>query len=345
MDLQRIAFFDTKPYDLPWFQKLGVHYDIQYFEQKLDCDTAALAEGCSGVIAFVNDTIDAAVIDKLHGFGVQVLALRCCGFNNVDVRAAEGKLTLLRVPAYSPHAIAEHAMGMLLTLNRKLHRAYLRTREFNFSLEGLTGTDLHGKTAGIIGTGKIGQAFISICQGFGMEVLAYDPFPVKDADFSYVTLDDLYTQSDVISLHCPLTKETEQMIGQAALAKMKTGVFLINTSRGELIDSKALLEALKDGKVQGAGLDVYEEESDLFFEDHSGKVMQDDILSLLIAQPNVLVTSHQAYLTEEALRSIAEITLQNLDDFFGGRTLSNRICYNFRENAVCTKCSTAPPEA
>ncbi len=324
--MQRIAFFDAKPYDLPWFQKLGGHYDIQYFEQKLDCETAALAAGCSGVIAFVNDTIDAAVIDKLQGLGVQVLALRCCGFNNVDVRAAEGKLALLRVPAYSPYAIAEHAMGMLLMLNRKLHRAYLRTREFNFSLEGLMGMDLHGKTAGIIGTGKIGRAFISICQGFGMDVLAYDPFPIKDAGFPYVTLDDLYTQSDVISLHCPLTKDTEQMIGQAALAKMKTGVFLINTSRGELIDSKALLEALKDGKVQGAGLDVYEEESDLFFEDHSGKVMQDDILSLLIAQPNVLVTSHQAYLTEEALRSIAEITLQNLDDFFAGRELKNRIC-------------------
>lgn len=336
--MQKIAFFDVKPYDMPWFKRLGGHYDIRYFENKLCRDTASLASGCSGVIAFVNDTIDAAVIDALWRMGVRVLALRCCGFNNVDVRAAEGKLTILRVPAYSPHAIAEHAMGMLLTLNRKLHRAYLRTREFNFSLEGLTGMDLHGKTAGIIGTGRIGRAFISICRGFGMKILAYDPFPAKDADFPYVTLGELYAQSDVISLHCPLTKDTEQMIGQEALDKMKTGVFLLNTSRGELIDSRALLDALKDGKVQGAGLDVYEEESDLFFEDHSGKVMQDDILSLLIAQPNVLVTSHQAYLTEEALRGIAEITLQNLDDFFAGQALSNRICYNFRKNEACTRC-------
>lgn len=323
--MEKIAFFDAKPYDMPWFKRLGTRYNITYYENKLCRDTAPLAAGCSGVIAFVNDTVDSRVIDLLYQEGVRVLALRCCGFNQVDVRAAEGKLTILRVPAYSPHAVAEHAMGMLLMLNRRLHRAYLRTREFNFSLDGLTGMDLHGKTAGVIGTGKIGQAFISICRGFGMQVLAYDPYPVKNADFPYVSLDELYGQSDVISLHCPLTKESRHMIHAGSLEKMKSGVYLLNTSRGELIDSRALLDALKSGKVKGAGLDVYEEESDLFFEDHSEKVIQDDTLSLLVSQPNVLITSHQAYLTEEALRNIAEVTISNLDAFYGGRKLVNQV--------------------
>lgn len=323
--MEKIAFFDAKPYDLTWFQKLGGNYDITYFENKLCRETAPLAAGCSGVIAFVNDTVDADTIGVLHKLGVQVLALRCCGFNQVDIRAAEGKLTVLRVPAYSPHAIAEHAMGMLLMLNRRLHRAYLRTREFNFSLDGLTGMDLHGKTAGVIGTGRIGQAFISICKGFGMEVLAYDPYPIKNADFPYTALKELYSRSDVISLHCPLTKDSRHMICAESLSQMKDGVYLLNTSRGELIDSRDLLDALKSGKVRGAGLDVYEEESELFFEDHSETVIQDDTLSLLVSQPNVLVTSHQAYLTQEALKSIAEITIANLDAFYGGKPLKNRV--------------------
>lgn len=322
--MKKIAFFDTKPYDRTWFDILAKHYEIAYFEEKLNRHTATLTDGFDAVCAFVNDRVDAAAIDRMHRCGVQLLALRCAGFSNVDMQAAAGKLRVVRVPAYSPHAVAEHTMGLLLTLNRRLHRAYIRTRDFNFSIVGLTGIDLYKKTVGIIGTGRIGRAFAEICRGFGMRVLAYDKYPVPD--FEYVSLDTLLRESDVISLHCPLSEESYHMLDREAFEKMKKGVFLLNTSRGALIDSEALLDALNNGTLRGAGLDVYEEEVKFFFEDHSDTAVQDDTLALLISRPNVILTAHQAFLTEEALYNIAEVTVQNLDDFFAGKPLKNEVC-------------------
>ncbi len=326
--MKKIAFFDTKAYDKYWFDKINAgRYDIHYFENKLTADTASLAKGCDGVCAFVNDTIDRQAVETLVSEGVKVLAMRCAGYSNVDFKAAYGKLHVVRVPAYSPYAVAEHAFGLLLTVNRKLHRAYNRTRDFNFSIVGLTGIDLRGKTIGIIGTGKIGEAMIDIAKGFGMRVVAYDLYPKKDADFEYLPLDELLKQSDVISLHCPLSDSTYHILDRAAFQKMKDGVFIINTSRGALVETEALLEALNAKKVRGAGLDVYEEEGDLFFEDYSGEIIQDDLLALLVSRPNVVLTAHQAFLTEEALSNIAETTLGNLDDFFAGKPLKNEVCY------------------
>lgn len=318
--MEKIAFFDTKPYDKETFDKHNKKYDIHYFEDKLGRETAQLAKGCSAVCAFVNDTIDNTVIDLLIENGVKVLAMRCAGYNNIDLRAAEGRLPILRVPAYSPYAVAEHAMALILLLNRKIHKSYLRTRDFNFSINGLTGFDLHGKTAGVIGTGKIGQVFIDICLGFGMNVLAYDLYPneelARKKGIHYVEKDELFAQSDIISLHCPLTKETRYIIDDASLQLMKKNVCIINTSRGKLIDSGALLKALREKRIGSAGLDVYEEETDIFYEDRSGDIIDDDTLSLLVGMPNVIITSHQAFLTEEALNAIAEVTLGNLDAFF-----------------------------
>jgi len=261
----------------------------------------------------------------LYELGVTVVALRCAGFNNVDMKHAFGKIHVLRVPAYSPYAVAEFAMGLLLTLNRKIHKAYNRTREYNFNINGLSGMDLYGKTAGVIGTGKIGKIFISICKGFGMKVLAYDLYPDKNADYEYVDLDTLFRGSDIISLHCPLTEQTKYIIDEEAISKMKNHTILVNTSRGGLCESQALFNALKEKRIGGAALDVYEEEAEWFFEDHSEKGIQDDTLALLTAMPNVLVTSHQAFLTEEALKNIAEVTLQNIEDYFAGRKLENEI--------------------
>ncbi len=318
----KIAFFDTKPYDRPSFDRYAAEYgiEIKYFETKLNGDTAELAHGFDGVCVFVNDTVDAEVIDKLCELGVKVVALRCAGFNNVDIRHARGKITVVRVPAYSPYAVAEHAMALLLTSIRRIHKAYIRSRDFNFSLSGLTGFDLHGKTVGIIGTGKIGRVFIDICRGFGMKVLAYDKFPVPDLDngdtVRYVGLDELLSGSDIISLHCPLTEETYHMISEDAIAKCKKGVVIINTSRGALVDAEALLAGIKSRKVGAACLDVYEEESELFFEDNSGHILEDDTLARLISMPNVIVTSHQAFLTEDALENIAETTVANIVSFF-----------------------------
>lgn len=335
--MKKIAFFDTKPYDKIWFTPLGEQhgYQFKYFEHKLNEDTAGLAAGYDGIIAFVNDTLDKNVIETLYQNGITLAAMRCAGYNNVDFKAAYGKVHILRVPAYSPYAVAEHAMAMLLTINRKIHKAYNRTRDYNFTLNGLTGFDLHGKTAGVIGTGKIGRVFIDICKGFGMKVVAYDPYPVEGID--YVSLDELCQQSDIISLHCPLTESTHHIINPNTLAQMKKGTFLINTSRGALIDSEALVDALKSGQLGGAGLDVYEEESDFFYEDRSGKVMQDDILALLVAMPNVLVTSHQAFLTNEALENIAQTTIENLDAFFHDKPLLNEVCYHCLKNKSCDK--------
>ena len=329
----RIAFFDAKPYDKPAFEKYGEEYGVtfKYFEAKLNEDTVELAKGFDGVCAFVNDTVNAPVIDKLNEMGVTVLALRCAGFNNVDMKYAYGKLHLFRVPAYSPYAVAEHTMALLLTSVRRIHKAYIRSRDFNFSLSGLTGFDLYGKTVGVIGTGKIGRVFIDICRGFGMKVLAYDKFPAEGLDngdtIRYVDLEELFEKSDVISLHCPLTEETHHIIDVKTLEKCKKGVIVLNTSRGALVDAEALLAGIKNRKVGAACLDVYEEEADLFFEDKSGHILEDDTLARLISMPNVIVTSHQAFLTEEALFNIAETTVKNFVDFFEKKPCPNELCY------------------
>ena len=323
--MKKIAFFDTKKYDIESFDRNNSKFEIIYYEDKLNKKTAILANGCDAVCAFVNDDINKDVIDLLYSFGIKVLLLRCAGYNNVDIKYAYNKIHILRVPAYSPNAVAEHAMALLLCLNRKIHKAYLRTRDFNFNINGFTGFDLAGKRVGVIGTGKIGVEFISICKGFKMDVVAYDPYPNPNLDVKYVTLDELFNTSDVISLHCPLTSSAKHLINEEAIKKMKDNVVIINTSRGGLIDSKALLYALHDKKIKAAGLDVYEEEANLFFEDNSNEIIQDDVLALLISLPNVIITSHQGYLTEEALDNIASITLKNFDDYLNGLNLENEI--------------------
>ncbi|MBQ3490804.1 MAG: 2-hydroxyacid dehydrogenase [Clostridia bacterium] len=329
----KIAFFDTKPYDKQTFEKYVKDYgfDIKYFETKLNEDTADLANGFDAVCAFVNDTVNDKVIDKFYGMGIRVLALRCAGFNQVDMKHAYGKLHVLRVPAYSPYAVAEHAIALLLTSVRRIHKAYIRSKDFNFSLSGLTGFDLYGKTVGVIGTGKIGRVFMDICRGFGMKILAYDKFPdhmlEKDGSVRYVSMEDLLQNSDILSLHCPLTEETYHLIDEDALNLCKKGVILLNTSRGALVDAEALLNAIKSRKVGAACLDVYEEESEWFFEDNSGHIMEDDTLARLISMPNVIVTSHQAFLTEEALENIAQTTLENLRGFFETDQCENELCY------------------
>lgn len=336
----QVAFFDAKAYDLPSFERCGREHDIRFrfLETKLNEDTAELARGCDAVCVFVNDTVNAAVIEKLHQCGVRLIALRCAGYNNVDVRAAFGKIHVVHVPAYSPYAVAEHAIALLLTSVRRIHKAYNRTREFNFSLNGLTGFDFHGKTVGVIGTGKIGRIFIDICRGFGMKVIAYDRFPAPDSGIDYVTPDELFARSDVISLHCPLTDETRHMIDAAAIEKMKKGVVIVNTSRGGLIDTEALLEGIKARKIGAACLDVYEEEADVFFEDRSGHILNDDLLSRLISMPNVIVTSHQGFLTEEALDNIAETTVNNILSYFEKDGIcDNELCYRCGHIEQCRK--------
>ena len=329
--MERIAFFDTKPYDRIYFDKLNRDFELVYFESRLRPESVKLAEGCRAVCAFVNDDIGAATVRSLADIGVEMVAMRCAGYNNVALKEAAGKLRVVRVPAYSPYAVAEHAMGMILMLNRKLHKAYIRTRGFNFSLNGLIGFDLHGKTAGVIGTGKIGRSFIDICRGFGMEVIANDPFPAEGSGIDYVSREELFRRSDIISLHCPLTEDTRYIINEHALSLMKPDTLIVNTSRGKLIDSEALLNALNEKRIGGAALDVYEEETGLFFEDNSDRIVTDETLSLLVSRPNVLITSHQAFLTREALRSIAETTLQSLGDFFAGRELKYEIRWDKNE--------------
>lgn len=342
--MKKIAFFDTKPYDKEYFDRQNKNYEMVYFESKLNGHTAKLASDCDAVCAFVNDDIDKKAIDTLYQGGVRVLAMRCAGYSNIDRQAAYGKINVVRVPAYSPYAVAEHAMALLLTLNRKIHKAYIRTRDFNFSLVNLTGTDLHGKTVGVIGTGKIGKVFIDICRGFGMNVIAYDAFPDKSSDIEYVDLNTLLANSDVISLHCPLNDGTHHILDESAFLKMKKGVFVINTSRGGLVDSEALLNALNNETVRGAGLDVYEEEADLFFEDYSGTIVKDDTLSLLVSRPNVIITSHQAFLTEEALENIATTTFENLDEFFAGEVLTNEVCYHCKHGKEAKECRASKTE-
>ena len=329
----KIAFFDAKTYDIPAFEHFASQNGItfKYFETKLNEDTAMLARGFDGVCVFVNDTVNAKVIDILCSMGIKIIALRCAGFNNVDVKYALGKICVVRVPIYSPYAVAEHAIALLLTSVRRTHKAYIRSKDFNFSLVGLTGFDLYGKTVGVIGTGRIGKVFVDICKGFGMNVLAYDKYPsyeICDSKVKYVSLDELLENSDIISLHCPLTPETYHVIDAKAIEKCKKGFVLINTSRGALVDSDALLDGIKSRKVGAACLDVYEEESEVFFEDNSGHIMEDDTLARLITMPNVIVTSHQAFLTEEALSNIAEVTVENITEFFEIGKCKNDVCYD-----------------
>lgn len=313
------AFFDTKPYDREFFAKAagaeGVEF--RFHEFRLGVETAAAAQGAEAVCVFVNDKLDRPCLEALAALGVRHVALRCAGFNHADLAAAgELGLVVTRVPAYSPHAVAEHAVALLLTLNRKIHRAYNRVRELNFSLGGLVGFDLHGKTAGIVGTGKIGRVTAEIFRGFGCAVLAHDPFPDESwaaaRGVRYAGLDELLAGSDVVSLHLPLTPETHYLLNGDAFQRMKPGAFLVNTSRGKLVDTTALIEALKSGRLGGVALDVYEEEEGIFFEDLSGEVLQDDELARLLVFPNVLITAHQAFLTREALSEIARVTCENL---------------------------------
>lgn len=327
----KIAFFGAKPYDIASFDKVNekYNYDIRYYKEHLNPNNVVLTQDTDVVCIFVNDTADAAVIDAMVDNGVKLLALRCAGFNNVDLKAAKGKLPVVRVPAYSPYAVAEYSLALMLSLNRKIHRAYWRTRDGNFSLNGLMGFDMHGKTIGIIGTGKIARILIRLLKGFGMRILAYDLYPdmkfAGEEGISYVSLDELYRESDIISLHCPLTDQTKYMIDKDSIDKMKEGVMIINTGRGQLINTNDLIEGLKEKKIAAAGLDVYEEEGEYFYEDKSDKIIDDDVLARLLSFNNVIVTSHQAFFTKEALHNIAETTLQNIEDFRCHRPLVNEV--------------------
>lgn len=330
----RVVFFDSHQFEMDAFSKQNENYkfDITYLRTNLNQQTAELAKGYPCVCIFVNDSLDASSLKILANNGTQLIALRSAGYNHVDLKAAaEFGLKVVRVPEYSPYAVAEHAMALILTLNRKIHKAYNRVREGNFSLEGLVGFDLHQKCVGVIGTGKIGQAFIRILKGFGCQVLAFDKYPdhnlAKELNFSYVSLEDIFHHAKIISLHVPLTKETHHLIDATAIAAMHKGVMLINTSRGAIIDSKALITGLKSGQIGSAGLDVYEEEEQFFFHDLSNQVLNDDQLIRLMTFPNVVLTSHQAFLTEEALTNIAQTTLENIATFARGEDLINEVYF------------------
>ena len=335
----KILFYDTKQYDIDSFNRENesFNYKLKFLEFKLTIESVELAKGYDAVCVFVNDIVTEPIINRLHELGVNIVALRCAGYNNIDFNAAYNKVHIVRVPSYSPYAVAEHAVALIMTLNRKTHKAYNRTKESNFNIGGLMGFDLFGKTVGVIGTGKIGQIFINIVKGFGMKVLAYDKFPNKNLDVTYTDLDTIYSQSDIISLHCPLVKETDHIIDKESIDKMKTGVMIINTSRGGLIDAKDLINGLKTRKIGSAGLDVYEEEAEYFFEDFSDDMISDDVLARLISFPNVLVTSHQAFLTSEALRNIANTTLQNIKNFTTREAEFNEICYQCKNMGSCKK--------
>lgn len=338
-----IAFYDAKEYDMAAFDEVNkiFNYNMRYIDSNLDPVTAVRSEGCDAVCAFVNDKITAETITELIENGVKLIALRSAGYNNVDLESAYGRMHVVRVPAYSPEAVAEHAVALMLALNRKIHRSYFRTRDNNFSIKGLLGFNMHGKMAGIIGTGKIGRAVINILQGFGMNIIAYDPYPDKEyaeeKGIEYVKLENLFTRSDIISLHCPLNNSTVHIIDRDSIMKMKDNAMIINTGRGKLIDTNGLIEGLKLRKIGYAGLDVYEEESEYFFEDFSDSVVEDDVLERLLTFNNVLVTSHQGFFTAEALHNIAETTLQNIRDYFENDKLPNEICYKCGEEHPCTK--------
>ena len=324
----KIAFFDTKEYDKEVFNKYNEKYgyEITYFESKLNAETAVLANGYDVACIFVNDNATKETLEILENNGVKCLALRCAGFNNVDLEN-KGNIRVVRVPEYSPYSVAEHAVALLLNINRKIYKAYQRTKKYNFSLDGLLGFDIHGKTVGVIGTGKIGKVFIEIMKGFGAKVIAYDVYKDENASknlgFEYVELDELYKNSDIISLHCPLTKETEKIINKESIEKMKQGVILINCSRGKLINTDDLIQELEKGKIGGVGLDVYEDEEEYFLRDMSNEYKRDEDLSLLLSMPNVLITSHQAFFTEEAINKIASDTLENVT-----KVMNNEECKN-----------------
>jgi len=330
----KIAFFDTKPYDLDLYKEVNKKYDfdITFYRYHLTNDNVILNQGFDAIVIFVNDVVTAEMTHKLSEYGVKLIALRSSGFNNVDLKAAFEKIKIVRVPAYSPNAIAEHTVALMLVLNRKIHRAYYRTRDMNFSLNGLLGFDMYRKTAGIIGTGRIGKALAVILKGFGMEVLVNDKYPdekfAAETGVRYTNLDELFSRSDIISLNCPLTKETEYIINCDNISKMKDGVMIINTGRGKLIKTIDLIEGLKTSKVGSAGLDVYEEESEFFFEDLSDRILSDDILGRLISFNNVIITSHQGFFTREALNNIANTTMENINEFFSGKPLKNEVCMN-----------------
>lgn len=323
----KIAFYGTKPYDKKWFEPMGKDYgfEIRFIELPCNKDTIGLAKGYDAICIFVNDYVDADMIEELYQMKVRAILLRSAGFNHVDVKAAEDKIAVLRVPSYSPEAVAEFAMALLLTVNRHTHKAYNRTRDFNMSLNGLMGRDLNHKIAGVIGTGKIGQAMIHILNGFQMHVLAYDPYPNKSLDVEYVPLEELMRKADIISLHCPLTSDTRHIVNKESIALMKEGVCLINTSRGGLIDTDALIEGLLQKKLGGVGLDVYEEEEGIFYEDCSGEIITDDNLARLMTFPNVLITSHMGFFTEEAMQAIAIETLENAYALENGLPLINQV--------------------
>ena len=327
----KVAIYSTKNYDRKYFELVNVKYGFQleFFDFQLNERTAKMAEHCDVVCIFVNDDGSRNVLEKLAALGVKMVALRCAGFNNVDLKSAkELGLQVVRVPAYSPEAVAEHTVGLMMTLNRRIHRAYQRTREANFSLEGLIGFNMHGRTVGVIGTGKIGVAVMRILKGFGMRILAYDPFKnsvAEELGAQYVKLDELYAKSHVITLHCPATPENYHLLNRDAFAQMKDGVMIINTSRGTLIDTQAAIDALKQRKIGALGMDVYENERDLFFEDKSNEVIQDDVFRRLSACHNVLLTGHQAFLTEEALMSISDVTLANIYSLKTGKPCENQV--------------------
>lgn len=325
----KIAFFSSQSYDKEYFSRFNTLHELVFFEAQLNEHTTTLADGCGAVCAFVNDVLNAAVIKQLANSGIQIVAMRCAGYNNIDLAAAQlHNMKVVRVPAYSPHAVAEHAVALMLTLNRKTHKAYNRVREGNFSLDKLTGFDLFGKTVGVIGTGKIGQAFCDIMKGFGCRVLAFDIIANKELEakgIEYLLLAQLLPQCDIISLHCPLTEQTSHIINSDTLCLMKQGVMLINTSRGALIDTGAAIQALKTGHLRYLGIDVYEQEEKLFFQNLSEEIIEDDVIMRLMSFPNVLITSHQGFFTDEALTQIAQTTLQNISDFEKGNPLINKV--------------------
>ncbi|MDX2287074.1 MAG: 2-hydroxyacid dehydrogenase [Bacteroidia bacterium] len=324
----RTAVFSTQPYDRQFLDAANAAgHELVYFEPPLNPETAALALGFPAICTFVNDHLTAPLIRKLGDYGLKLIALRCAGFNQVDLAAAHAAgIPVVRVPAYSPHAVAEHAVALILTLNRKTHKAYNRVREGNFSLERLEGFDLFGQTVGVVGTGKIGRVFAGIMRGFGCRVIAYDAYPAQDAvDIQYVSLETVFRDADILSLHCPLTPETRHLVNRETLALMKPGAMLINTGRGGLIDTAAVVEALKHRRLGYLGLDVYEQEESLFFRDLSETIIEDDLISRLLTFPNVLVTAHQAFFTRNALEQIASATLGSISDFEAGRPLAHAV--------------------
>ncbi len=323
----KIMFFNTKPYDRYWFEPMAKDYgfEIHFVEMQCDEETLFLAKGYDAICIFVNDYVNAAMIEKLQEMQVKAILLRCAGYNNVDIKAAEGKVHVLRVPSYSPEAVAEFSAALLLTVNRFTHRAYTRTRDFNMNINGFMGTDLYRKTAGVVGTGKIGQAMIRILKGFQMQILAYDPYPNPGLDVTYVSLEELMKRSDVISLHCPLTEDTRHLVNRKTIQMMKEGVYLVNTSRGALIDTEALIDGLLEKKFAGVGLDVYEEEEGVFYEDRSNEIIMDENLVRLTSFPNVIITSHMGFFTREATKAIAQVTLENAYALESGKELVNAV--------------------